>query len=157
VATIPVGAEPIGLALGASGVWVAGFRDSLLWRIDPRTNRILGAPVSVGQGPSAVIANPSGVWVASQSATLSRVDEARNAVVTFAIGQSASGVVAVGQQIWVSDYIGGTVWRVDAASNNIIGPAIPVGKGPVRLAVGNNGVWVSNVGSGTVSRVGGAN
>ncbi|HEU5303959.1 MAG TPA: YncE family protein [Gemmatimonadales bacterium] len=156
VATIPVGAEPIGLALGASGVWVAGFRDSLLWRIDPRTNRILGAPVSVGQGPSAVIANASGVWVASQSATLSRVDEARNAVVTFAVGQSASGVVAVGQQIWVSDYIGGTVWRVDAASNNILGPAIPVGKGPVRLAVGNNGVWVSNVGSGTVSRVAGS-
>lgn len=155
VATIPVGAEPIGLALGKTGVWVAGFRDSLLWRIDPRTNRILGSPVSVGQGPSAVIASPTGIWVASQSATVSRVDEERNAVVTFAVGQSASGVAAVGRQIWVSDYLGGSLWRVDATNNSVIAPAIPVGKGPVRLAVGNGTVWVSNVGSGTVSRVGG--
>jgi YVTN family beta-propeller protein len=155
VATIPVGPEPIGIALGATGVWVAGFRDSLLWRIDPRTNRILGAPVSVGQGPSAVIASPSGLWVASQSATVSRVDETRNAVVTFAVGQSASGVAAVGQQIWVSDYLGGTIWRVDTGNNSVVTPAIPVGKGPVRLTTGTNSVWVSNVGSGTVSRVGG--
>ena len=158
VATIAVGAEPIGLALGASGVWVAGFRDSLLWRIDPKTNRILGAPVSVGQGPSAVIASPLGIWVASQSATVSRVDEARNAVVTFAVGRSASGVAAVGQQIWVSDYLGGSIWRVDPSTNTVLTPPIPVGQGPVRLAVGNNGVWVSNAGSGTVSRVvGGTN
>jgi YVTN family beta-propeller protein len=155
VATIPVGAEPIGLAVGATGVWVAGFRDSLIWRIDPRTNRILGAPVSVGQGPSAVIANPMGVWVASQSATVSRVDETRSAVATFAVGQSASGVAAVGQQILVSDYLGGAIWRVDGTSHKVIGPPIPVGKGPVRVAVGSEGVWVSNVGSGTVSRVSG--
>jgi YVTN family beta-propeller protein len=155
VATIPVAPESIGLASGSAGVWVAGFKDSRVWRIDPRTNQVVGTPVTVGPGPSAVVASPLGIWIASQSAAVSRIDETQGGVATIAIGRSASAVAAVGQQIWVTDYLAGVVWRLDAATQKVIGAPIPVGKGPVRLAAGNGAVWVTNVGSGTVSRIAG--
>jgi YVTN family beta-propeller protein len=155
VATIPVAPESIGLAAGAAGVWVAGFKDSRVWRIDPRTNQVMGTAITVGPGPSAVIASPLGIWIASQSAAVSRIDETQGAVATIAVGRSASGVALVGQQIWVTDYLSGLVWRLDPATQKVVGPPIPVGKGPVRLAAGGGAVWVTNAGSGTVSRIAG--
>jgi YVTN family beta-propeller protein len=155
VATIPVAPESIGLAAGAAGVWVAGFKDSRVWRIDPRTNQIMGTSITVGPGPSAVVASPLGIWIASQSAAVSRIDETQGAVATIAVGRSASAVAVVGQQIWVTDYLSGLVWRLDAATQKVVGAPIPVGKGPVRLAAGGGAVWVTNAGSGTVSRIAG--
>jgi YVTN family beta-propeller protein len=156
VATIPVGAEPIGIAVSSSGVWVTGFRESRVWRIDPRTNRVASPPISVERGPTTVIASPLGIWIASQPANLSRIEELRNTVaVTTAVGRSASGVAAVGRQIWVTDHLSGVVWRVDAATQKVIEPSIPVGNRPLRLAIGSGAVWVSNGGSGTLSKIAG--
>ncbi len=153
VATIPVGAEPVGIAVGTTGVWVAGFRESQVWRIDPRTNRVAGAPLAVGQAPSEVVAGPRGVWVASQAASLSHIDEARSVVTNLALGQSASGVAVVGREVWATDYLAGVVRRMDPATGKVIDPPIRVGDGPVRLAVGHGAVWVTNAGSGTVSKI----
>ncbi len=155
IATIPVGSEPSGLAVGTTGVWVTDFGESRLWRIDPRTNQVAGPPISVGQGPSALVASPSGIWIASQSATLSRLDETRPGVAAITVGRSATGIAVVGQQIWVTDYLAGVIWRVDGATQKVINPSIPVGKGPLRLAVGSGAVWVTNGGNGTVSRIAG--
>lgn len=155
VATIPVGSEPSGLAVGTTALWVADFAESRVWRIDPRTNQVAGPPISVGQGPSALIASPFGIWIASQSATLSRIDESRPGVAAITVGRSATGIAVVGQQIWVTDYLGGVIWRIDAATQKVITPSIPVGQGPLRLAVGDGAVWVTNGGAGTVSRIAG--
>ncbi len=155
VATIPVAAEPIGVAVGRTGVWVAGFKDSLLWRIDPRTNQVAGLPMPVGQGPSAVTTSPHGVWIASQSASVTRVQEAGVGLDTIAIGRSAAGVATVGDEVWVTDYLGGLIWRVNAATGEVLQPPIPVGKQPLRAAVADGAVWVTNVGSGTVARIAG--
>lgn len=156
VATIPVGPEPIGIAAGSTAVWVTGFRESRVWRIDPRTNRVVNPPIPVEKGPTTVIAGPLGVWIASQPANLSRIEEVRNTVAgTTAVGKSASGVAAVGRQIWVTDHLSGVVWRVDAATQKVIEPSIPVGNRPSRLALGSGAVWVSNAGSGTLSRIAG--
>lgn len=156
VATIPVGPEPIGVASGTTGVWVTAFRESRVWRIDPRTNRVVNPPIPVVKGPTTVIASPLGVWIASQPANLSRIEEIQNTVATtMAVGRSASGVAAVGRQIWVTDHLAGVVWRVDAATQKVIEPSIPVGNRPLRLALGSGAVWVSNAGSGTLSRIAG--
>jgi YVTN family beta-propeller protein len=156
VATIPVGAEPIGIAASPTGVWVTGFRDSRVWRIDPRTNRVASPPIPVEKGPTTVIAGPLGIWIASQPANLTRIEKIRNTVATTtAVGKSASGVAAVGRQIWVTDHLSGVVWRVDAATQKVIEPSIPVGNRPLRLVMGGGAVWVSNGGSGTLSRISG--
>jgi YVTN family beta-propeller protein len=156
VATIPVGPEPIGVAAGSAGVWVTAFRDSRVWRIDPRTNRVVGVPIPVETGPTTIIASPLGIWTASQPANLSRIEEIRNSVAeTTAVGRSTSGIAAVGRQIWVTDHMAGVVWRVDPLTRKVIEPSIPVGKRPLRLALGGGSVWVSNSGSGTLSRIAG--
>jgi YVTN family beta-propeller protein len=156
VATIPLGPEPIGIAASNTGVWVTGFKESRVWRIDPRTNRVASPPIPVEKGPTTVIASPLGIWIASQPANLSRIEEVRNTVATTtAVGKSASGVAAVGRQIWVTDHLSGVVWRVDAATQKVIEPSIPVGNRPLRLAIGSGAVWVSNGGSGTLSRISG--
>src|SRR5262245_7232329 len=156
VATISVGPEPIGIAASSTGIWVTGYKESRVWRIDPRTNRVASPPIPVEKGPTTVIASPLGIWIASQPANLSRIEEVRNTVATTtAVGRSASGVAAVGRQIWVTDHVGGVVWRVDAATQKVIEPSIPVGTRPLRLAMGSGAVWVSNGGSGTLSRIAG--
>jgi YVTN family beta-propeller protein len=63
VATIPVGADPFGIAVGERSVWVANRRGFTISRIDPRTNKVVAA-IRVGNRPQGITAGGGGVWVA---------------------------------------------------------------------------------------------
>jgi YVTN family beta-propeller protein len=62
VATIPVGADPFGIAVGEGSVWVANRRGFSISRIDPRTNKVVAA-IPVGNRPQGVAAGAGAVWV----------------------------------------------------------------------------------------------
>jgi YVTN family beta-propeller protein len=63
VATIPVGADPFGIAVGEGSVWVANRRGFSISRIDPSTNKVVAA-IPVGNRPQGVTAGAGAVWVA---------------------------------------------------------------------------------------------
>jgi YVTN family beta-propeller protein len=63
VATIPVGADPFGIAVGDGSVWVANRRGFTVSRIDPQTNKVV-ASIPVGNRPQGIAAGNGAVWVA---------------------------------------------------------------------------------------------
>jgi len=64
--SILVGRGPRGIAYGAGGVWVTNEFDDSVTRIDPRSHRVVGAPITgVGRAPGAISARGDGVWVVS--------------------------------------------------------------------------------------------
>ena len=52
VASIPVGLQPLGVAVTAGAVWVADEHDEAVTRVDPKTNRVV-ATITIGPaGPA---------------------------------------------------------------------------------------------------------
>ena len=65
--TIKVGQFPQGVDVAGGYVWVPGYGDSTLTRIDARTRRVVGEPLSMPLNPKAVAGFGSDVWVTSTS------------------------------------------------------------------------------------------
>jgi DNA-binding beta-propeller fold protein YncE len=63
IVTVPVGAEPTGLAAVGDTVWVASTAAGTLSRIDARRHVVV-ATAHVGTRPYAVAADQQGAWVA---------------------------------------------------------------------------------------------
>jgi peptide/nickel transport system substrate-binding protein len=105
---------------------------------------VVVALVSQGGGPAplSVIAGDS----------VGAISAAGGAVTAgFRVGSSPSGVAVDQGSVWVTNYDGGTVSRIDPATHAV--EPIQVGSNPTGIAVGAHAVWVANSYSGTVSRI----
>lgn len=104
-------------------------------------------------GYGGIAPGEGGVWVVSGAVpTLSRIDPARNAVVSTLKVKQAGGVAVGEGAVWVSHPYDNVVSRVDPKSNSLVA-TIHVGKQPEGVAVSPGAVWVANVGDATVSRI----
>jgi DNA-binding SARP family transcriptional activator len=61
--TIPVGSDPVAVAIAGDSIWVAARTDGLIERVDPRQNRVV-EKIPLGAKPIALTAGEDGVWVA---------------------------------------------------------------------------------------------
>ena len=82
VASIPVGLQPLGVAVTAGAVWVADEHSGAVTRVDPATNRVV-ATIPIGPpgpaGPQIMTAGPGGVWVdVPNMGEVVRIDAATN-------------------------------------------------------------------------------
>lgn len=167
VARIPLGGAPLAVgavAVGAGSVWVATDRGTLL-RVDPRTNRVVGAPIRIGprgdQVHVTVRVGEGSVWVAHElQGTLTRLDPASGRVLVrrhlrgdlggLAVG---GGEVAVTRTAPGSDgIISSRLLRLDARSLRPLGPAVRVGRLPWSVEMARGAIWVTGY-DGTVTRV----
>jgi DNA-binding SARP family transcriptional activator/streptogramin lyase len=62
-ATIPVGSDPVAVAIAGGSVWVAARTDGKIERVDPKTNRVVKT-IAVGAKPIALAPEDDGVWAA---------------------------------------------------------------------------------------------
>ena len=62
VATVPVGAAPIGVASGYGSIWVANSGDGTVSRIDAISGKVTRT-IKVGGSPNGVAVTDEGVWV----------------------------------------------------------------------------------------------
>ena len=69
------------VAAGGGSVWVTIPEDGIVRRIDPRTARLRGGPISLPGGPSIVEMGLGLVWVAGESGTVTRLDPRTGALV----------------------------------------------------------------------------
>ena len=67
-------------------------------------------------------------------------------------GAGAEGVASDGRSVWVADYNGAAVIRVDAATGRVTGRVL-TGPQPRGIAVDVGGAWVANSAGSTLSRV----
>ncbi len=147
VADVPVGGRPVGLAVGAGGVWVANGDDGTLLHVDPGSHRVVKT-IGLGADVDSVAVGFGSVWVAGgNDETLIRVDPERDAVeAVLRFGESDPlhprpvFFVATGERaIWITR--GRRLLGVDPATSDVVADVrIPT---PIDLAAGGGDVWVT--------------
>jgi YVTN family beta-propeller protein len=163
-ARIEVTQQPRGVAIGGGvpGVWVNTIDQ--VWKIDPRSNRVV-LMGDLGEPSGAIATGEGSVWVTSNFFGLGKVDPGTGRLDPGFVGpimspqqhrartgqpgtdehyRRAPPSVGAGLgwvwAIWSPPPTGGSpVWRVDAATGS--STRIPMPFGPIGLAVGPNAVW----------------
>jgi DNA-binding beta-propeller fold protein YncE len=140
---ITVGPSPRGVDVGLGSVWVAGAGSSSVIRVDPRsgaTKRILVPDicqdVAVGAGS---------VWAAIPRANaVVRIDpkRVRRARGLIDVGLGPASIDYGAGKVWVANGGDGTVTRIDAHTDKLIGEPIKIGKELVDLSVSGRSVFV---------------
>jgi streptogramin lyase len=134
VARVPVGPMWAPVAATAAGVWVVccggerGWAEGMLVRVDPAANRV-ASRIRLGGRPTGVAAGPSGVWVAGHGRVWHVNPRTGQVVATIAVanGLAAGGRVVVGHDaVWVGDWAGQQILRIDPRSGRVVARAAGV-------------------------------
>lgn len=161
VATVPVGQDPWGVAVGPNGsfVYTADTATGTVSFVDTSTNTVVNT-ASVGVAPFGLAIDPSGsrLYVGNNtSSTVSVVSTATAAVTsTIPITGGAFGVAAhpAGFKVYVANPAADQVSVIGTFTNTVI-DTIALGDDPRGIAINPAGtrVYVANLGSNTVSVV----
>jgi streptogramin lyase len=146
VADVPIGGQPIAIALGAGSAWVADGENSTVSRIDAKTKERL--PIGgLGSDVHDLAFGFRSLWVAGgNEGTLWRVDPRTNGVQRVDLGRAHE---ALPQPVFAVRVGAGAVWAIRGNELIRIDPAearvttrrpIPVTLG---LAVGLGSVWLT--------------
>ena len=156
--TVPVGLDPLGIALNPTGtfVYVANSGTNTISIIDTATN--LTQTVTVGLNPESVALSPNGslLYVSNKGAdTVSVVDTVSKTVIaTIPVGNAPSilAVTPSGDRVYVCNIGDSTVSVIDTATNTEI-DTITVGANVNSLAINPAGtiVYASTASSPTIS------
>ena len=108
-------------------------------------------------GPVNVLADVAGYTTAPRMSTSDvarlRWDRDRSRPGTIGVGTGPLGVATDGALVWVTNFLDGTVSRVDPATNSTVGAPVSVGTFPVGLAFDGSRMWVASAGLGELTRV----
>jgi YVTN family beta-propeller protein len=161
VATIAMGLEPRGVAIGGTRAWVTEAGSHTVSAIDLSTNAVIGAPIPVGQMPWGIAFRPQGdrAYVVNRaSSTVSAIDLAtRTVIAVMPVDQEPVEIIIApdGGMAYVTSTIADTVVPIDLDTHTVQ-PSIPVGLFPRDLAITPDGtqIFVADSDSGTISVIG---
>jgi len=144
--------QPEAVAVGFGRVWVTNSNGTVS-TLDPASGRVDAGAIQIGADADDVSIGSDGVWaVALYGQTLARIDPATRQVVTrVRTPGQASGVLADGDSVWVSNYDLGTVSRFSLAGRRL--HTYRVGAEPRSLAAAGGAIWVANQASRSVSHI----
>ena len=162
-AVIDVGGAPDApdwQAQATDAVWVANAGKGTIQRIDPKTNRVTDAPVTIKQPCAGLVVAFASVWSEDcDQNQLVRVDErsGRELARIPVIPADSEGLLTATQTaVYVVSKDASSVHyfvaKVDPTTNKIV-RKIPVAPGAVAAAAGFGSVWVTNPFLGTVTRI----
>lgn len=148
VATIDIDASIV--AADLQGVLVSGAGENsknanTASRVDPLTNRVVGALVPVGNEPLQLVAGAGSVWVGAHSGppAITRIDPATGKVLaTIEVGFGIHGLAAGSNSVWAADSHEGKIVQISPLTNQIIGEPIPLPFSPYAIAVSMTDAWV---------------
>jgi YVTN family beta-propeller protein len=151
--TIPVGAAPSHMAVGAGAVWVTNTDDATVARIDLKS-RSVRQNTPVRPGPGAIAVGEGGVWVVNGlDGTVSWISPATNqAVKTIPVGNGPSGICVGGGAVWVASGDDSSITRIDPHEGRVTA-TIPLDVRPTELACGDGAVWASSESSPTITEI----
>jgi hypothetical protein len=166
-ATIRIGSEPVVLAAGESGIWIADRADGRVRRVDPATMQVALETPAHGK-PTGIALAGERVFVANgpQDASAAVIDAATGTeenVISLAAGGYFVGsarVAAGGSGIWVAAG-DRRVGRLDVTRSRIVDPTVIPGPLDERshayysaVAAADDAVWV--VATSSIRRCGGS-
>ncbi len=153
-APVKVGSDPRAVGFAAGSLWVTNTGSNTVSRITPPNGVV--ATVTVGAGPRGVAAGEGGVWISNgDDDSVSVIDPKTNAVsdtIQLPPGSDPKGSAISAGRVWVADESTGMVSVINISSHALEAP-VTVGKEPRDVAVGGGDLFVSNGGSGTVTRL----
>lgn len=154
-------ADPLGVAAGDSGVWVAQGAKRSVGQIDPATNTVTKSiPVEVV--PYALALDGETLWVSSfLDDMVVRVDLGSGEVVANVGVPKPTGIAVGFDGVWVVEKRDDTVARIDPSTNKVVaeislgerGPNDLCGMCVENVVVGSEAVWTSNNEGRSVSRI----
>ena len=151
---VPVGAPPIGLAVGAHWVWVVmAFGEKSLWRFDPATNQ-WSDPIGLGTGLAGIAYGDNEIWVSNKNNNLVyRIDPTSNAVTaTIRVGRAPEAISVGFGKVWVGNALDATISEIDANSAAVKG-TIALRGAPTAIATGFGAVWVVSEAASLLERI----
>ncbi|MGB9926845.1 MAG: PKD domain-containing protein [Methanosarcina sp.] len=163
-ATVPVGSDPLGIALSPDGtrayITNSNYKDrGTVSVIDTARNKVI-ATIDIGYkyGPCGIAVTPDGkkLFVADRDINgVSVIDTATNTVTaTISVGIGPLGVAASpdGKKVYVANRYSNDISVIDTDTNTVIS-TVKVGLGPCGVAVNQAGtkIYVANCESNAVS------
>ena len=163
---IEVAPKPVGIAVSDGIVWVSSRDGQQLTRLDAGTGEELGTNGLGGLGEQVAIDQGGDAWVAvgtgaGSDGYVRRYSPDGEQIAEITVGSEPRGV-AIGREFaWVANNASGTVTQIAVGTNEVAGAPV-VGSEPARAAQGNprdqgnedaEGIWVTNAGSDSVSRI----
>ena len=146
---VGVGADPVAIAVGLRGVWVANAEDGTVDRLDPGTGQLVHTPIGIGAGGLSDIAVGLGsVWVAGgNNGTVTQIDPRLNQVASTypahvrptVAPTPVFFVVVDSHRVWATR--GKWLLRIDPRTNRVE-KRVTVGT-PTGLTTGGGYVWVT--------------
>ncbi|MEO5941331.1 MAG: hypothetical protein ABIZ72_10010 [Candidatus Limnocylindrales bacterium] len=163
IAVEPIAAIPItgviGLATDGASIWLFTNTGDVA-RIDPVTNAIVATVRPNPENPDyqGLAASATGLWLTDWSANrLYRLDpQTLRTVATIVPAATSKGVIATDAAVWIANTRGGSVERIDPATNNVTAE-LPLGRigpsGPNWLTRGFGSIWVGIPNASIVARI----
>jgi streptogramin lyase len=163
---IEVAPKPVGVAVGDGIVWVSSRDGQTLTRLDAATGDELGTNGLGGLGEQVTLDQTGDAWVAvgtgaGSDGYVRRYSPDGEQIAEITVGSEPRGI-AIGKEFaWVANNASDTVTQIAVATNEVAGAPV-VGSEPARAAQGNprdqgnedaEGIWVTNAGSDSVSRI----
>jgi streptogramin lyase len=153
--------RPNAIAIAGGEVWAAGFTDTKLVRVNPKSAKVVGS-VRIPTGTTSMAAGRGRLWLTNQPrAQIIQVSVAGHRRVNAPI-QVAGRPVAIAvtkSAIWVGSRAGAganlhnqLLLKLDPATGALLTQVL-VSRGIQNLTVGDGAVWITNRFSPTVTRV----
>jgi YVTN family beta-propeller protein len=144
-----------GLAADRNTVWVGFFVRRAVQRVDARTSRPFGRPLTAGGHPEDVLLTPGLVWLAlGADHSMARLDRRSGSLVgaPIRVGEYPIALAKGRGSVWSVDRTD-ALYRLDPRSGRSLGRPVRVGSGPLDVAVADGSVWVANEEGNSVTRV----
>ena len=146
VATLRLGSDPTGVAVGEGSVWTVHLDDNRISKIDPRSNEVVAR--GSAPGPKAVVAGAGSVWVVNgDGGTVTQLDERSAAQLHVVQVPGSTELLAFGSgAVWAASPLTGVVVQINPRSSGVSGTTeVPARRGALKaVAVGEGAVWISS-------------
>ena len=164
-ATVPVGADPVDMALADGDLWVTSSAEDEVVRVDGASGEVVST-IPVGELPTGITEADGDIWVANHrgrpSGSVWRIDAATNKVLAkIPVGareyrRGPQWISSGAGSVWVGVPNLNAVVRIDARQNKVVA-TIPVADGGVcgPITAEDHAVWVAGgfCGDGTLTRI----
>lgn len=120
IATIPIASKPHFITAGGGAVWTIGQTDGSITRVDLQSKRVVATIRANIPGFGGDVTYGAGfVWATIVGTPLTNINAATNTVVRKWYGPGGDAICFGNGSVWLANYNGGVVWRINPASPEV--------------------------------------